>query len=597
VDSRPTPSSTTIPAEGAAAAPPPDPNPPLETAKWYRLTLSTSASLPQTPAPLDALKTNLQASGFYAQAWLPANLDTAHGGARLAVIGHYEGLPGALARVPSWTLESTESVAAPSDRAARTVVPASLDGSLTIPSGKAVEIALQYETDPKALLEFAGVLLPEQPASAALLRTHATMLALKPAAAPPPGKHKHHGFFHFAEDLEKAAGHLSKDVAKVVTDASDAASHSVGALIEKLPEPMKSAWTVCTDPVLLGPKLFAVACKSGNLFENVKEFAKAEIHAYTVIAPYVETGISFFPGVGPEIAGSIAFAAAIAQGEPPSEAAVAALASALPGGAIVQTACKSAVAFGTALAEKKPLDVAALSAAREGLTALPGGEEVQKAATAAFDVGLAVAHGRSLAVAGFAAAKDLCPGGLPEQAVAFAAAVTTGGETPDLEKRVAAEVSASGPAPSQAVQGAVAALVSDPKIAQNADTSADLAKALGVPEPVARAARACVSSAAHGPTDILVGGVLVRTGRLEALAPGADQKTQVSASALAYATQRGSAALAADIASLESQKTAKASARAAELAQAARVLRRAELVRYYLSVGTAKAGEQRGKVA
>jgi len=105
--------------------------------------------------------------------------------------------------------------------------------------------------------------------------------------------------------------------------------------------------------------------------------------------PVVQTVVSFIPGIGTGVSAAIGAGLALAQGKPITEAFVAGLKSALPGGPIVGQAFETAIRAGADLIQGKSWDETALNAIRNNL---PGGA----AAQAAFDAGIAIARGKNL---------------------------------------------------------------------------------------------------------------------------------------------------------------------------------------------------------
>jgi hypothetical protein len=85
---------------------------------------------------------------------------------------------------------------------------------------------------------------------------------------------------------------------------------------------------------------------------------KNEIGSVKEIAPYVQTIISFVPGIGPGISGAIGAGLALAQGKRIDEALLEGVKAALPGGALA----KAAFDMGKAVATGKPIEQIALSA-------------------------------------------------------------------------------------------------------------------------------------------------------------------------------------------------------------------------------------------
>jgi hypothetical protein len=180
----------------------------------------------------------------------------------------------------------------------------------------------------------------------------------------------------------------------------------IEAVLSLTPVGMAMRGMKAAGRVLAGENIFKVA---GNLVKSgLRDVGKAMQLASTVAA--------FVPGVGTGVAAALGAAGALAQGQPITEAVLAAAKSALPGGQI------AAAAFDVAsgLAQGKSLTEAALNAARNQI---PGGP----AARAAFDAGLALARGKKLQDVALAAAGQALPRSpFTESALNFAQRVAQG---------------------------------------------------------------------------------------------------------------------------------------------------------------------------
>jgi hypothetical protein len=135
-----------------------------------------------------------------------------------------------------------------------------------------------------------------------------------------------------------------------------------------------------------------------NVFKVAADMARSGLKDVGQVMQLASTVSSFVPGLGTGVGAALGAASALAQGQPITDAVLAAAKGALPGGAI------AAAAFDVAkgLAQGKNLTEAALNAARNQL---PGGA----AARAAFDTGLALVHGKKLQDAALGAASSLMP--------------------------------------------------------------------------------------------------------------------------------------------------------------------------------------------
>jgi hypothetical protein len=153
----------------------------------------------------------------------------------------------------------------------------------------------------------------------------------------------------------------------------------------------------------LGPYAIAIdaatrLARGQNLGDALKGAVGGQINAVRDQLKLAQMVAPFVPGVGPGIAAALGAASALANGQPITEALIAAARSALPGGAIAQAAFDTAAA----LAQGKNIGQALLEAARNRL---PGGP----AARAAFDAAVALAQGKKLQDAAFAATGQLLP--------------------------------------------------------------------------------------------------------------------------------------------------------------------------------------------
>lgn len=118
--------------------------------------------------------------------------------------------------------------------------------------------------------------------------------------------------------------------------------------------------------------------------------AREALRLAAMVAPFV-------PGIGTGIGAALGAADALANGQPITQALIAGVRGAIPGGAFAQAAFDTAAQ----LAQGKRLDQALLTAARNRLPPGP--------AQAAFDAGLAIAQGKKLQDAALQAAGRLLP--------------------------------------------------------------------------------------------------------------------------------------------------------------------------------------------
>lgn len=123
---------------------------------------------------------------------------------------------------------------------------------------------------------------------------------------------------------------------------------------------------------------------------------KAKLGAARDVAPYVETVVSFVPGVGTGVSAAMAAGAVLAEGRPITEAVMSAMKAAIPGGPAAQAGFEMA----RRVVRGENVGKAALQGAR---AALP------KEAQAAFDIGLAAVTGQKLQLSVLKALGNLAP--------------------------------------------------------------------------------------------------------------------------------------------------------------------------------------------
>jgi hypothetical protein len=155
---------------------------------------------------------------------------------------------------------------------------------------------------------------------------------------------------------------------------------------------------------LSGTPLFGALVKLGggllrgeNLLAAAKAAAKAGISDAREALRFAAMVAPFVPAIGTGVGAALGAADALANGQPITQALIAGVRGAIPGGAIAQAAFDTAAQ----LAQGKKLDEALLTAARNRLPTGP--------AQAAFDTGLAIAQGKKLQDAMLQGAGSLLP--------------------------------------------------------------------------------------------------------------------------------------------------------------------------------------------
>jgi hypothetical protein len=155
---------------------------------------------------------------------------------------------------------------------------------------------------------------------------------------------------------------------------------------------------------LAGTPVFAALVQVGhgvlkgeNLIKAAKMAAKAGVADAREALRLAAMVAPFVPGIGTGVGAALGAADALANGQPITQALIAGVRGAIPGGVIAQAAFDTAAQ----LAQGKRLDQALLTAARNRLPPGP--------AQAAFDTGLAIAQGKKLQEAALQGAGRLLP--------------------------------------------------------------------------------------------------------------------------------------------------------------------------------------------
>jgi hypothetical protein len=220
-----------------------------------------------------------------------------------------------------------------------------------------------------------------------------------------------------AKTLSKAATDVSKGVAKVgaavpvLSTAAKLASRvtPLGALARATYGAVSAA--LRGDNIFMGAldglsgtPLFGALVKLGggllrgeNLLAAAKAAAKAGISDAREALRFAAMVAPFIPGIGTGVGAALGAADALANGQPITQALIAGVRGAIPGGVVAQAAFDTAAQ----LAQGKKLDQALLTAARNRLPPGP--------AQAAFDTGLAIAQGKKVQDAVLQGAGQLLP--------------------------------------------------------------------------------------------------------------------------------------------------------------------------------------------
>lgn len=190
------------------------------------------------------------------------------------------------------------------------------------------------------------------------------------------------------------------------------ASIKLGAKISKVPVVGKGLHAVYQ----LGPagiiETTAKIAKGERIDKAVMGHFKGQLNAAREVAPYVQTVVSFVPGVGQGVSGAIGAGVALSRGQPISQAIIEGARGALPGGPVAAAAFDVAMAA----AQGKPIDQVALQA-----IPLPPDQKklVVQAAMTAKDI----AAGKNVAKSVYERGQSLLP---PEAQKAMQVAVAMG---------------------------------------------------------------------------------------------------------------------------------------------------------------------------
>lgn len=385
----------------------------------------------------------------------------------------------------------------------------SLDQGLNEDEVWAATLAWEVETDPQRLEGFASTFDVDYPVTAGLLHAKAKLEGLAREQNASVGALRVAGRISGVPGGMRVAGILDDvaDVATSVVDRLGDAAKGIGGTASDLWDKYGGVVEVMGGWVP-GPTLWAVetAVKSAKAIEageNVGGVLSSQAVRFAQGLRQAAPLVAYVPGIGQGVAVALEASALLAlcglgEGCPPiDQAAIDLAASQVPGGPITQSAFRSAASAGYGLARGEDWDQAALEGLRSGL---PSDE-----ARVAFDAGLALARGDVLTEAGFQMLRTLVGGSdLFEQGENFARSVlksVTSGKSVKsvLLDEVASDIDAlglSGLDVREKLGGVISDLQANPELLQN--FAPDLAAALGVPEPIARAALGAVQDIGNG---------------------------------------------------------------------------------------------------
>jgi hypothetical protein len=180
-----------------------------------------------------------------------------------------------------------------------------------------------------------------------------------------------------------------------------------------------------------------------SVVDAIASVGRDVLDVITTVAPFIQMGLSFIPGIGTVASAAIGAGIALAEGRPITDALIEAARGAFPGGPIAAKAVETAVRTIANLAQGQSLDVALVDGLRKSLSkteqmafdsavALAQGKKIQDIALAgvgaispaAGTVLTAIADGRSLD-AGLLAQAGAAQAGLSPEARTAMSAVTT----------------------------------------------------------------------------------------------------------------------------------------------------------------------------
>lgn len=153
------------------------------------------------------------------------------------------------------------------------------------------------------------------------------------------------GFFSFVKKAAKSIGKAAKSVVpkaiqRAASSVVNTAEHYGAAALHAVNSvPVLGTISKATETLALLPAAAAQQLVQGKRIDQIAlgQF-KSALSSATTLAPYVQTVVSFVPGVGTGISAGLGAATALAQGQTISEALLAGVKGALPGGPLAEAA-------------------------------------------------------------------------------------------------------------------------------------------------------------------------------------------------------------------------------------------------------------------
>jgi len=159
------------------------------------------------------------------------------------------------------------------------------------------------------------------------------------------------------KSVGKAVGKPLAAVTKVVTAPITVPTRAIGKAVSKVP--VLGTIVNATNQIALSPIQVTQAVLEGGRIDKVMlNNFKQTLNSVKTLGPYIQTVISFVPGIGTGVSAAIGAGLALAEGKNITEAMVAGVRGAIPGG----PAAAAAFDVAKAAIERKPIDQIALAA-------------------------------------------------------------------------------------------------------------------------------------------------------------------------------------------------------------------------------------------
>jgi nucleoid-associated protein YgaU len=159
------------------------------------------------------------------------------------------------------------------------------------------------------------------------------------------------------KSVGKAIGKPLAAVTKVVTTPITAPAKLLGKAVKNVP--VLGTIVNATNQIALSPIAVTQAVLEGGRIDRVVlNNLKQQLASVKTLAPYIQTVISFVPGIGTGVSAAIGAGLALAEGKNITEAMMAGVKGAIPGG----PAAQAAFGVATAAIQGKPIDQIALAA-------------------------------------------------------------------------------------------------------------------------------------------------------------------------------------------------------------------------------------------